>query len=256
MAVVFSVRPFNIDQGTNLTYLEPMTIDTQIAPQIIPNAKPLDPAFALRDRLLDAALEEAAFSGWNEGCVKRAREAASLSEGEAMLAAPRGAIDLIDAWFDRAERAMERAIIDLEAGTKIRVRATLAVRARLEAMAPHKESLRRAALFLAMPNHAADGARIGWRAADRAWRAMGDPSTDFNFYSKRMILTGVHTATLAYWLQDDSDDSASTWAFLDRRIENVMGIEKVKAQISGLVDKIPDPLGVLTLLRYGRQPKP
>jgi ubiquinone biosynthesis protein COQ9 len=251
MAVTFSVRICHMDPNPNVTYLSRMdkiTIETS-------SIKPLDPARDLRDRLLDAALDEAAFTGWNDACVTHAREAAGLSVGEAMLAAPRGAIDLIDAWFDRAERAMERAISDCEPGTKIRARATLAVRARLEAMAPHKESLRRAALILALPPHLPDGARIGWRGADRAWRAMGDLSTDFNFYTKRMILTGVHTATMAYWLQDDSDDSAPTWAFLDARIENVMGIEKVKAHINGFVDKIPDPLGVLTLLRYGRQPR-
>jgi ubiquinone biosynthesis protein COQ9 len=215
----------------------------------------LDPARDLRDRLLDCALEEAAFTGWNDGCVRRARDAAGLSEGEAMIAAPRGAIDLVDAWFDRAERAMERAVLDCEPGTKVRTRATLAVRARLEAMAPHKESLRRAAVFLAMPQNVPDAASMSWRVSDRSWKAMADPSTDFNYYSKRMILTGVHAATLAFWLQDDSADSAQTWAFLDRRIENVMGIEKAKARLGALVDKLPDPLGVLTLLRYGRQPK-
>jgi ubiquinone biosynthesis protein COQ9 len=240
-----------MDLGMGLAYLPSMTFDRKIAdPQ-----KSLDPARALRDRLLDAALDEAAFTGWNEACLMRAREAAGLSEGEAMLAAPRGALDLIDAWFDRAERAMERTILDCEPGTKVRARATLAVRARLDAMQPHKESLRRAALYLALPQHVPDAARIGWRAADRAWVAMGDPSTDFNYYSKRMILAGVHAATLAYWLQDDSLDHVDTWSFLDRRIENVMGIEKAKARIGALVDKLPDPLGVLTLLRYGRQPK-
>jgi ubiquinone biosynthesis protein COQ9 len=234
-----------------VAYLNDMTEIAEIA---TPAAR-IDPTKALRDRLLDAALDEAAFSGWNDACVRHAREAAGLSEGEAMLAAPRGALDLVDAWFDRAERAMERAISDCEPGAKIRVRATLAVRARLDAMATHKESLRRAAMFLAMPPNVPDAAAIGWRAADRSWRAMGDPSTDFNFYSKRIILTGVHAATLAFWLQDDSEDSAATWAFLDRRIENVMGIEKAKAKIGGLVAKLPDPLGILTLLRYGRQPK-
>jgi ubiquinone biosynthesis protein COQ9 len=234
-----------------VAYLNDMTEIAEIA---TPAAR-IDPTKALRDRLLDAALDEAAFSGWNDACVRHAREAAGLSEGEAMLAAPRGALDLVDAWFDRAERAMERAISDCEPGAKIRVRATLAVRARLDAMATHKESLRRAAMFLAMPPNVPDAAAIGWRAADRSWRAMGDPSTDFNFYSKRIILTGVHAATLAFWLQDDSEDSAATWAFLDRRIKNVMGIEKAKAKIGGLVAKLPDPLGILTLLRYGRQPK-
>lgn len=251
MSVRSSVAHAWVDQSAVVTYLLAMTNTSQIADP----PKSLDPARALRDRLLDAALDEAAFTGWNDACLTRARDGAGLSEGQAMLAAPRGAIDLVDAWFDRAERAMERAIEDCEPGTKIRARATLAVRARLEAMAPHKESLRRAALFLAMPNNVPDAARIGWRAADRAWKAMGDPSTDFNYYSKRMILAGVHATTLAYWLQDDSDDSAETWAFLDRRIENVMGIEKAKARIGALVDKLPDPLGVLTLLRYGRQPR-
>jgi ubiquinone biosynthesis protein COQ9 len=251
MSVVMAVTPAHIDLRALVTYLLCMTSETQI----IDPKKSLDPARALRDRLLDAALDEAAFTGWNEACVARARDAAGLSEGEAMLAAPRGAVDLIDAWFDRAERAMERAITDLEPGTKIRTRATLAVRARLEAMGSHKESLRRAALCLALPTNVPDAARIGWRAADRAWKAMGDPSTDFNYYTKRMILTGVHATTLTFWLQDDSEDSAETWAFLDRRIENVMGIEKAKARIGAVLNKLPDPLGVLTLLRYGRQPR-
>jgi len=215
-----------------------------------------DPIQALRDRYLDAALDEAGFSGWLPNALERAREAANLSEGEALLAAPRGAVDLIDAWFDRAERAMERAIEDCAPGTKIRAKATLAVRVRLEALSTHKESLRRAAIYLAVPNNAPDAVRIGWRAADRAWVAMGDPSTDFNYYTKRTILSGVHLATLAYWLQDESDDSAATWAFLDKQIGRVMQFEKVKAQVNQLVDKMPDPLGILTRLRYGAQPKP
>jgi ubiquinone biosynthesis protein COQ9 len=116
--------------------------------------------------------------------------------------------------------------------------------------------LRRAAIYLAVPNNAPDAVRIGWRAADRAWVAMGDPSTDFNYYTKRTILSGVHLATLAYWLQDESDDNNATWAFLDKQIGGVMQFEKVKAQVNQLVDKIPDPLGILTRLRYGAQPRP
>lgn len=215
-----------------------------------------DPARALRNRLLDAALDEAAFGGWTRATVARAAQEAGLSEGQASLAAPRGALDLIDAWFDRAETAMERAVLDEGEGGRIRARATLAVRARLEAMAPHKEALRRAVIVLALPPHVPDALRIGWRAADRAWSAMGDTSTDMNWYSKRAILAGVHAATATFWLQDDSLDSAPTWAFLDRRIANVMQFEKVKGQALALAGRLPDPLGLLTRLRYGAQPRP
>ena len=34
-----------------------------------------------------------------------------------------------------------------------------------------------------------------------------------------------------YWLGDNEPDNAATWEFLDRRIDNVMQIEKLKAQV-------------------------
>jgi len=37
--------------------------------------------------------------------------------------------------------------------------------------------------------------------------------------------------TVLFWLGDDSLDHQATWEFLDRRIDNVMQFEKVKAQI-------------------------
>jgi ubiquinone biosynthesis protein COQ9 len=39
----------------------------------------------------------------------------------------------------------------------------------------------------------------------------------------------VHSSTVLFWLGDQSEGSDATWAFLDRRIEDVMRIEKVKA---------------------------
>jgi ubiquinone biosynthesis protein COQ9 len=63
------------------------------------------------------------------------------------------------------------------------------------------------------------------------WYAAGDKSTDFNFYTKRATLAGVYSATLLYWLNDRSAGSEATWAFLDRRIDNVMAFEKLKSQV-------------------------
>ena len=40
---------------------------------------------------------------------------------------------------------------------------------------------------------------------------------------------------LLYWLSDDSRDSEDTWSFLERRIEDVMKIPKIKA---GLKDGV------------------
>ena len=59
------------------------------------------------------------------------------------------------------------------------------------------------------------------------WRWAGDTATDYNYYSKRLILA-ADCFNAALLVDDDSEDFVKT-GFLERRIENVMQFEKVKA---------------------------
>jgi len=138
---------------------------------------------------------------------------------------------------------------------KIREKVAFAVRARLAAIRPQKEAARRAAAALALPIYGTLGAELAWKTADAIWRGLNDRSTDFNFYSKRGILTGVWLATLTHWLGDDSDDEGSTRAFLDARIENVMQIEKAKAKLREWNFDPAKPVAWLAKLRYPAGPK-
>lgn len=207
------------------------------------------PSERFRARLLTAVLELG--RGWREADVALAAETAGLSPGEASLAAPNGALDLIDAFAEWADLQMEEGLAAAPLATmKIRAKATLGVRLRIEALAPHKEMVRSGAWLLARPAAAPTAARIGWRTADRIWRALGDTSTDENFYTKRAILAAVHGATLARWLADDDPSAEAVWAFLDRRIENVMTFEKVKARLKPVSGLGPALAGALARLRY------
>jgi len=104
-----------------------------------------------------------------------------------------------------------------------------AVRLRLEVAGEHREAVRRGMTMFALPMHAADGVRALWGTADAIWDALGDNSQDVNWYTKRATLSGVYSSTVLFWLGDQSDGSRDTWDFLDRRIDNVMQIEKAKA---------------------------
>jgi ubiquinone biosynthesis protein COQ9 len=84
------------------------------------------------------------------------------------------------------------------------------------------------------------------------WRAAGDTSTDFNFYTKRGILAGVYSSTLMRWFSDDSADEKATTDFLAARIDNVMQFEKFKAEAKSMFDRLPplsDILGALNVRR-------
>lgn len=199
-----------------------MTAQTAQAPQA--------PAIALRERLLDSLLEIAGEKGWNSASVAEAGKLAGLSSGEVELAAPRGAVGLIEAFSDRFDQAMtaELAGADLKA-MKVRERATYAVRTRLELIAPHREAARRSLARLALGRDGLLAGKLAWRAADAMWRAMGDTSTDGNFYSKRALLAGIYASTLAIYLMDHDAGSRRAWDYLDARIANVMQFEKFKA---------------------------
>jgi ubiquinone biosynthesis protein COQ9 len=130
------------------------------------------------------------------------------------------------------------AAMDLKA-MKIRMRIAAAVRARLDALKPHKEAARRAAAMLSLPMNAPLGAKLMYRTVDAMWRAVGDTSTDFNFYTKRGILAGVYGATAMRWFTDDSEDQKATAEFLAARIENVMQFEKFKAKATEALSNFP-----------------
>lgn len=203
-----------------------------------------------RDALLEAILPEAAFDGWNQTSLKRAAEAAGVSDGEMELYCPGGVLDLIETWSRTADDAA-RAVIEQGGANRIRDKVTQAVLIRLEQYQGEEEAAGRARARLLLPDALDRGARLLWSTSDMVWRAIGDRSTDANFYSKRAILSGVYASTLAVWLDDDDPDKAKTRAFLDRRIDNVMQIEKAKASWRKMSANLPDLTNIASSVRYG-----
>lgn len=182
--------------------------------------------------LLDAALPHVPFDGWSEATFKAAIEDSGVTQTVAQAVCPRGAVDLAVAYHHQGDAQMLAALkVEDLSEMRFRDRIAHAVRLRLEAVTD-KETVRRGTTLFALPHHAPDGAKLIWGTVDKIWEALGDTSDDFNWYSKRMTLSGVYSATVLFWLGDTSEGHAATWAFLDRRIDNVMQIEKLKSQVN------------------------
>ena len=180
--------------------------------------------------ILQAALAHVAFDGWSEATFQGAIADSGQDAGLARALYPRGGIDLAVAYHRAGDAAMLAALVARDlTQMRFRDRVALAIRLRLEAA--DKELVRRGSTLFAMPQHSVEGAGLIWATADAIWTALGDTSRDLNWYTKRTSLSAVYGSTVLFWLGDTSDQNEATWDFLDRRIENVMQFEKLKANM-------------------------
>lgn len=185
-----------------------------------------------RDQLLEAALVHVPFDGWSRRSLSAGARDLNLEPGLARRLFPRGGDDLLahlERWADR--QMLARVDPDALAAMRIRDRIATCVRARLEALAPHREAMRRAVAARLLPSNALAGCTSLWRTVDLMWSLAGDRADDYSYYSKRSLLAAVWTSTFLFWLDDRSEGSRDTWAFLDRRIGDVMQIGAVRARV-------------------------
>ena len=204
--------------------------------------------------LLEATLSHAAFDGWSQKAFDAGAKDAGIPADRALNAFPGGMSELLAFHHEAEDRemleAMQRANVS---EMRVRDRIAFAVKARLQRNMGHREAIKSACSFLAMPHNGALALRLLYRTVDAMWYGAGDNATDFNFYTKRALLAGVYTSTMLYWFADTSDDAADTWKFLDRRIADVMQIEKVKSQVFKFAESLPNPLEILGALRHPRR---
>ena len=189
-----------------------------------------------RDEALARALVHVPALGWGWRALQaglcEAGHPAGAARLEAELLFPGGASDMVECFIDLADREMVRIAAEPDfAARRTTGRVKALVLGRLAGLAPHREAVRRALGVLALPRHARVAAGSLARTVDEIWHLAGDASADFSWYTKRAILAGVYVPTLLFWLRDDSADGVETAAFLDRRLQGVGRIGKLRGRV-------------------------
>jgi ubiquinone biosynthesis protein COQ9 len=209
------------------------------------------PLEALRLKLALPVGEHAAFDGWTGKAVDSAAAQTGIDPAQARLAFPKEQAAMVNAFIEGVDWAMQEHFTPERIGKlKVRERIRALIWFRLETMAPAREAIRTGLSILAMPQNLPQALKAGWRSADLMWRLAGDTATDYNHYSKRLILSGVYGSTLLVWLDDKSEGWTETGAFLDRRLADVLRFEKWKAGWAGNDVHRPSLTRFLGRLRY------
>jgi len=206
-----------------------------------------------KDRLILAALDHVPFDGWSLAALRRGASEVGFEKDEVEMLFPYGRRQVLEHFADLADRYLVEDLDCIEMKSlRVRERISRAVRARLERWTPHREALRRAVEFSALPGSMRSTVGNLFKTVDIMWKAAGDESTDYNFYSKRGLLAGVYSSTVLFWLNDGSSNCSDTWAFLDRRIEDVMRLGRMQRGLQEAVKILPDPFNILRSIGRAR----
>jgi ubiquinone biosynthesis protein COQ9 len=183
-----------------------------------------------KNDVIRAMLVHVPFDGWTSEAMDAAADDLGIERAAVSGLFPQGVASAIDAFVAMSDEDMARAFAELEVrpqGVTATIKALIMIR--LDGAAPYREAVSMALKALGRPQHAALGLRILYRTVDRMWRLAGDRSVDFNFYSKRALLAGVYSATLAYWAANPSADREKLERFVSQRLREVAFFPKVTA---------------------------
>ena len=201
-----------------------------------------DPMQEVKDRLILAVLPEIPFSGWTMATLADAAGALGMDRSMAERAFPGGPVEAALHFADLADRRLESEAAEVDLGTMgMTARIKWLVRRRIDAWTEHREAVRRAVGMFSLPTLGGKASRAAWRTADLIWRLAGDESVDFSYYSKRLSLAGVYSATLLLWLSDTSADNEESWSFLDRRAAELARLPKLINQWKDRVQALAAP---------------
>ena len=114
---------------------------------------------------------------------------------------------------------------------------------RLKASENYKSIIETSLFFMAQPGNAYEAFKQLMKTSNKIWEITGDTSSGRTFYSKRLILGGIYSSTLAYWLAKESRSIDESEDFLDKRLYNVRTIGKISKQSIKVLERTKQELG-------------
>ena len=76
-----------------------------------------------------------------------------------------------------------------------------------------------------------------YNSVDQIWFIAGDSSVDFNFYTKRLILSGIYSRVMLFFFNNDNQSELES--LLDENLRRVSKIPEIKSKLNILKEYFP-----------------
>jgi ubiquinone biosynthesis protein COQ9 len=176
--------------------------------------------------------------GWSENLFDNMSNESSYTCKEIYDLFPEGYLSIVQMYLEEIDEKMTKEskkinLIRLKIHERIRELCIL----RLNIMAKEKDLVSKTFLHLLLPHNYKFSSKNLYKTVDQIWFLAGDNSTDFNFYSKRIILASIYTSTMIHFINNDNMDD--TLFLLNKLLRRVSKIPQIKSNINNFIKIIP-----------------
>lgn len=168
---------------------------------------------------------------WSDDLIKRVESNCSFKTGYHKILFPLGNDEIITKFESWQDNIMMAELLKINKPEKIREKISTALQTRIIKIIP-KKSLLHCMGFFARPEAFLSAQEASYKTCDIIWKYAGDKSTDFNHYTKRILLFGVYSSAKAYYLADNSKNYINTQNFIKNALDNIVNIASLKNKIN------------------------
>lgn len=190
----------------------------------------------LKEKILENSLEFVPEHGFTKQALIQGALSIGLSTASVNQIFQNGSFDLIDYFYKKQNEKLSIYLENLVKEGKVAKKNELirsAIIYRLTLIQPYikhwPDAMATQSFYL---NNALPSIENLLRLCDEIWYLVGDKSSDFNWYTKRVTLALIYKSTEIFMIQDKSENFAETIRFLDSRFNDLTNLYKFNQEVS------------------------
>ena len=191
-----------------------------------------------RQEVLKFAKAFVSEKGLIKNCLENISKKYGLNTDETDLLFPQGNIDLIKFALEQLNNDLEvycRQIDLIRLPIHKRIRKVLL--SKISLMNKDKPFYKSIFLNLLIPKKNFSLSSQLYNSVDQLWFIAGDSSTDFNFYTKRLILSGIYSRVMLFFFNNNNQEELEN--ILDENLKRVSKIPEIKSKLKIFKEYFP-----------------
>ena len=177
-------------------------------------------------------------NGWNKKLFNEVAKISHYSLNELNFFFPEGYKSLLELYLNEINFQMKlesKKINFLRLKVHQRIKELIIIK--LKIMLKEKELIKITFTHLLLPQNHKFSIKSIYKTIDEIWFLAGDNSTDFNFYSKRIILASIYSRVILHFINNDNYNA--TVDLLNDLLKKVSNIPKIKNRFKDLIQLVP-----------------